>query len=252
MLRRVVPRRRYRVLLLRPARLVPERSARRAVAVGPRPVRRRGRAGPPGAAPGPQQLRAVRAVVGRAPRHGVRGAPPAAPQGPRDLEHDVERTALQRLRDRRPDAGDGSGRPGRDQAVRGRGHDRRSAIRAAADGASLRVARVPDAVRGLARPGQARHRPHQLQDLRADAGAERTRSQWHPRGLGPFERPAGHRRADARHRRDPRHDGPGAYALDVGALPQGRFLLCPNGSHLSQFDDPEHYFPGLLDFLRSL
>jgi hypothetical protein len=23
-------------------------------------------------------------------------------------------------------------------------------------------------------------------------------------------------------------------------------------SHLSQFDDPEHYFPGLIDFLRSL
>jgi len=35
-------------------------------------------------------------------------------------------------------------------------------------------------------------------------------------------------------------------------LPQGGFLLCPNGSHLSQFDDPEHYFPGLIDFLRSL
>jgi proline iminopeptidase len=35
-------------------------------------------------------------------------------------------------------------------------------------------------------------------------------------------------------------------------LPQGRFLLCPSGSHLSQFDDPEHYFPGLLEFLGSL
>ena len=35
-------------------------------------------------------------------------------------------------------------------------------------------------------------------------------------------------------------------------LPQGRFLLCPSGSHLSQFDDPEHYLPGLLEFLRSL
>ena len=35
-------------------------------------------------------------------------------------------------------------------------------------------------------------------------------------------------------------------------LPQGRYLHCPNGSHLSQFDDPEHYFPGLLDFLRSI
>jgi proline iminopeptidase len=35
-------------------------------------------------------------------------------------------------------------------------------------------------------------------------------------------------------------------------LPRGRYLHCPNGSHLSQFDDPEHYFPGLLDFLQSL
>jgi proline iminopeptidase len=35
-------------------------------------------------------------------------------------------------------------------------------------------------------------------------------------------------------------------------LPQGRFLLCPNASHLSQFDDPAHYFPGSIDFLRSL
>lgn len=35
-------------------------------------------------------------------------------------------------------------------------------------------------------------------------------------------------------------------------LPRGRYLHCPNGSHLSQFDDPEHYFPGLIDFLQSL
>ncbi len=35
-------------------------------------------------------------------------------------------------------------------------------------------------------------------------------------------------------------------------LPQGRYLHCPNGSHLSQFDDPDHYFPGLIDFLRAL
>jgi proline iminopeptidase len=38
----------------------------------------------------------------------------------------------------------------------------------------------------------------------------------------------------------------------AGQLPQGRYLHCPNGSHLSQFDDPEHYFPGLLDFLQAL
>ncbi|HEV7623004.1 MAG TPA: proline iminopeptidase-family hydrolase [Amnibacterium sp.] len=35
-------------------------------------------------------------------------------------------------------------------------------------------------------------------------------------------------------------------------LPNGRYLHCPNGSHLSQFDDPEHYFPGLIDFLKGL
>jgi len=35
-------------------------------------------------------------------------------------------------------------------------------------------------------------------------------------------------------------------------LPRGRYLHCPDGSHLAQFDDPEHYFPGLVDFLLSL
>ena len=38
----------------------------------------------------------------------------------------------------------------------------------------------------------------------------------------------------------------------VDQLPQGRYLLCPEGSHLAQFDDPGHYFPGLIDFLLSL
>ena len=35
-------------------------------------------------------------------------------------------------------------------------------------------------------------------------------------------------------------------------LPQGHYLHCPDGSHLAQFDDPQHYFPGLLEFLNSL
>ena len=35
-------------------------------------------------------------------------------------------------------------------------------------------------------------------------------------------------------------------------LPHGRYLHCPDGSHLAQFDDPGHYFPGLIDFLKSL
>jgi proline iminopeptidase len=35
-------------------------------------------------------------------------------------------------------------------------------------------------------------------------------------------------------------------------LPRGQYLHCPDGSHLAQFDDPQHYFPGLLAFLQSL
>ena len=35
-------------------------------------------------------------------------------------------------------------------------------------------------------------------------------------------------------------------------LPHGRYLHCPNGSHLAMYDDQETYFAGLVDFLRSL
>ena len=33
---------------------------------------------------------------------------------------------------------------------------------------------------------------------------------------------------------------------------QGRFLLCPNGSHLSMYDDQKSYFPGLISFVRDV
>ena len=32
----------------------------------------------------------------------------------------------------------------------------------------------------------------------------------------------------------------------------GRYLHCPNGSHLSQFDDQEHFFPGLIKFIKDV
>jgi proline iminopeptidase len=32
----------------------------------------------------------------------------------------------------------------------------------------------------------------------------------------------------------------------------GRFLFCPNGSHCSQYDDQEHYFPGVIKFLKDV
>jgi proline iminopeptidase len=35
-------------------------------------------------------------------------------------------------------------------------------------------------------------------------------------------------------------------------LPLGRYLYCPEGSHLAMYDDQSTYFSGLLDFLRSL
>ena len=36
------------------------------------------------------------------------------------------------------------------------------------------------------------------------------------------------------------------------AVQNGRFLLCPNGSHLSQYDDQEHFFPGLIQFIHDV
>ena len=36
----------------------------------------------------------------------------------------------------------------------------------------------------------------------------------------------------------------------AGQVQNGSFLLCPNGSHLSMWDDQQAYFPGLLKFLK--
>ena len=33
-------------------------------------------------------------------------------------------------------------------------------------------------------------------------------------------------------------------------FPKGQFVLCPNGGHMSMWDDQEHYFPGLISFLK--
>jgi proline iminopeptidase len=32
----------------------------------------------------------------------------------------------------------------------------------------------------------------------------------------------------------------------------GRFLLCPNGSHMDMYDDQQHYFPGLIQFIKDV
>ena len=205
-----------RVLLLRPARLRAQRSARRAVAVGPRPVRRRGGAGPAGARSGPGELRPARSLLGRDPGHRVRAGSPAAPARAGHLQHDVQRPGVQRLRRAGADAGDGPGGAGRDQGVRGAGRDRGPPVHGAAERAALRPPRAAHAHRGLARPGDARVRAHQPGDLREDAGAERAGHQRrrHAGALGPDRRPGLNRGADAGHRRWPRHHGPGVHGDD--------------------------------------
>ena len=35
-------------------------------------------------------------------------------------------------------------------------------------------------------------------------------------------------------------------------VPNGRFLLCPNGSHFSQYDDQKNYFKGLISFIKDV
>ncbi len=35
-------------------------------------------------------------------------------------------------------------------------------------------------------------------------------------------------------------------------LPRGTYVHCPEGSHLAQYDDLDHYFPGLINYLTAL
>ena len=35
-------------------------------------------------------------------------------------------------------------------------------------------------------------------------------------------------------------------------FPKGRYLYCPNGSHLAEYDDQDTYFKGLIEFVRSV
>ncbi len=38
----------------------------------------------------------------------------------------------------------------------------------------------------------------------------------------------------------------------AGQVQNGRFYLCPNGSHLSQYDDEENFFKGLITFIKDV
>ncbi len=51
-----------------------------------------------------------------------------------------------------------------------------------------------------------------------------------------------------------RHDtmDPAHMEMMADRLPEGRYLYCPEGSHLAMYDDQERYFAGLVDFLLTL
>ena len=45
---------------------------------------------------------------------------------------------------------------------------------------------------------------------------------------------------------------PAYLAMMADRLPAGRYLHCPNGSHLAMYDDQQTYFGGLTGFLHDL
>jgi len=42
---------------------------------------------------------------------------------------------------------------------------------------------------------------------------------------------------------------PAHMEMMASRLPEGRYLYCPDGSHLAMYDDQQTYFAGLIDFL---
>jgi proline iminopeptidase len=38
----------------------------------------------------------------------------------------------------------------------------------------------------------------------------------------------------------------------AGEVKHGRYLSCPNGSHLAVYDDQQTYFKGLIEFIRDV
>jgi proline iminopeptidase len=45
---------------------------------------------------------------------------------------------------------------------------------------------------------------------------------------------------------------PAHMEMVAARIPHGRFLLCPNGSHMSMYDDQGTYFRGLIDFITDI
>ncbi len=38
----------------------------------------------------------------------------------------------------------------------------------------------------------------------------------------------------------------------AGQIQRGRYLFCPNGSHMAMYDDQVTYFEGLIEFIRDV
>ena len=177
----------------------------------------------------------------------------AAPQGAGDLQHDVQRAAVQRLRQRRPDASHGPGACWRrSSSSRPRA---RPATRATSSCSwSITTSSTSAACRsgnGRTRsPGRSatstRRSTCPCRDPASSGSAARWRTGTGRRICRRIDVPALVIGAT--------HDtmDPGHMRWMSEQLPQGRYLHCPDGSHLAQFDDPGHYFPGLIDFLESL
>ena len=51
-----------------------------------------------------------------------------------------------------------------------------------------------------------------------------------------------------------KHDtmDPAHKRMIAAKVPRGNVLICPNGSHMSMYDDQQTYFKGLLSFLKSV
>ena len=108
-----------------------------------------------------------------------------APARAGDLQHDGERARLHRVRRAGADARDGPRRARRGEGARGVRRHREPPLHGTAHAELLRAPHAADARRRLAGPGRARLRAHQPEDLRADAGAERTRDE-RRRQAGPL------------------------------------------------------------------
>lgn len=51
-----------------------------------------------------------------------------------------------------------------------------------------------------------------------------------------------------------KHDtmDPDAMEAQSKMVQHGRYLFCPNGSHLSMWDDQEHFYPGVIKFIKDV